>query len=322
MDEIVFVEILNRHNRVKNRVRLDHFPASIGTAYTNDVILDDRYASPKEARIELSELSEPILRNSGSVNGIHKRHDGKVVESEKLKSGDIFRIGHTHVRIMFASHEMPEPIAIKAGVLEVSEWANNFFILLGIFLVGFATLIADEYSGQVGNFSKTEFYEAVISAGVGLLFVSGIWAAGTRLVSHEFRLFQHLAVLSFFVVTGIIIDLATGYVDFVFSPDAYLKGISLFLYCLLGVAWLFTHLCVVSNQALRIKALSSIMLVGIIFGMVQLGESVNEEFNTGALKFSNTIKPHGLGLVSFTTADELFSNAQSLKEKLEMDMEK
>ncbi|MFC1748821.1 FHA domain-containing protein [Pseudomonadota bacterium] len=321
MEEVIFAEILDRHHRIRERVRLERFPATIGAAYNNDVILDDRYVSAQEASIELNELSEPVLCDSGSVNGIVNRNKRKKVEREPLASGDVFRFGHTDVRIMFASHEVPKPIEIKAGILGVSEWGNNKLLLLTVFLLGFIGLIIDEYSGQVGSFSMGEFYETVIGSGFALLLISGVWAAGSRLVSHEFRLLQHVAVLSVIMFAAIVVDTVTGYIDFIFSPDAYLDGTTVFLYCVLGVIWLFTHLCVVSRQAIRIKFATSFVLVGIVFGMVQLGNSLNEDINTGTLSFANTIKAHGHGFIAFSTVDELFEEAHTLKEQLILDVQ-
>ena len=320
MESVIFVEVLDRHGRVKDRVKLQHFPVTIGTAYSNDVILDDRYAAAHEACIELDEQSNVLLRDSGSVNGIVNRSSKQKVDQVALTSGDEFHLGHTDIRIMFVDHPVPDAVVIKAGMFGVAGWANNFLWLMAIALVSFVGLAINEYFTQVGKFSTVEFAENLLSFLLGLLFVAGVWAMGTRLVSHEFRIFQHLAVICVVMLIGTLIDNVFGYFDFIFSPDAYFHGMTLFIYCLIGVAWLFIHLCVVSRQAVRAKFFSSFLLVGVVFGMVQLQSSLIEEDNTGALEFSYTIKSHGQGMIHYVSMDELFSESHSLKTKLDLDV--
>ena len=41
-EEVIILEILGKSGRVREHVRLSRFPATIGRAYDNDVILDDQ----------------------------------------------------------------------------------------------------------------------------------------------------------------------------------------------------------------------------------------------------------------------------------------
>ncbi len=45
MGKIAFVEILDRRGNVRERVRVDSFPATVGRGYGNAVIVDDRLVS-------------------------------------------------------------------------------------------------------------------------------------------------------------------------------------------------------------------------------------------------------------------------------------
>ena len=322
MATVIFAEVLDRHGRIKERVRIERFPATIGTAYSNNVILDDRYVAALEARVELNEQGEPVLCNAGSINGIVKRGNKQRVEKEVLESGDVFHIGHTYVRFMFADHPMPEPVLIKVGMFGVGSWASSPLVLMLVFLAGYAGLAMDDYLGRVGKFSLGEYFGELIAMGLGFLVMAGVWALGTRLVSHEFRLLHHLAVVSVAILLLVCVETVFSYIDFIYSPDAYLYGITIFFNCLVGVVWLFIHLCVVSRQAMGRKFVLSSLLVGVIFGMVQLQSAFEEADNTGTLEFSSVIKPHGQGLVSLVTIDELFDDAQRLKVQLELDVKK
>ena len=55
MEKIIFVELLDRREHLQQRFRIESFPLTIGRAYTNDIILEDRHVSPEHVRIRLDE---------------------------------------------------------------------------------------------------------------------------------------------------------------------------------------------------------------------------------------------------------------------------
>jgi len=113
MGKIIYVELLGRKGRVKQRIKIDHFPALIGSAYSSDVILDDRYVAPCEIRIELNGQGELLIVDGGSVNGIVKQDSQKPTLEADLHSGDQFRIGHSDIRFMFFDHPENAPIDVQ-----------------------------------------------------------------------------------------------------------------------------------------------------------------------------------------------------------------
>jgi hypothetical protein len=50
MEPLTFVEILDKRGHVMQRLRVERLPATIGRAYTNDVILDDPFVSAEAAK--------------------------------------------------------------------------------------------------------------------------------------------------------------------------------------------------------------------------------------------------------------------------------
>ena len=55
MEGVIFAEVLDRRGQVRQRVRVERFPLTIGRAYSNDLILDDRYGCPQHARVSIRE---------------------------------------------------------------------------------------------------------------------------------------------------------------------------------------------------------------------------------------------------------------------------
>jgi len=317
---VIFVELLGRNGRVKQRVRVDRFPATIGTAYSNDVILDDQYLAPCEARIELNEQGEPVLLDVDSVNGIVKWGSKQRVSEVSLTSGDQVRVGHTDLRFMFLNHPMAAPVVIRAGVFDVLLLGKKPPFLLLLFVVSLIVMGVNGYLSQTSTQSSREWMVGLISMVLGSLIVAGMWAAGTRLVSHEFRFFQHLAVLSVILIIVELVGVSTGYVGFIYSPGSALETVEMALYAALAIVWLFIHLCVVSRRSMVTKFTISFLLAGALSGMVQMQSYFSESKEIGELAFSTQIRPHGSTGISFVTIDQLFTDAQGLKAQVDADV--
>jgi len=317
MDKIIYAEILGRNGRVKQRIKLDHFPAMIGAAYSNDVILDDRYVAACEIRIELNEQGEPVIIDGGTVNGIVKRGSKKPLLEAPLCSGDQFRIGHSDIRFIFSDHPVDDPVVIKAGLFDLLQIANTPLFLVSVFVVTFFVLMMSLYFSEAGGFSNSESLIVAVSLVIATLLISGVWAIGSRLVSHEFRFLQHLAVLSIIMLTAELIEMTIDYVYFIYSPDSTLKHVAMLLYSAIAVLWIFIHLCVVSRSVMMKKFIISFFIVGAFAGLIQLQIDMAEDGEIGVLEFSSQIKPHGQHAISFVTIEQLFEEAQALKSQLD-----
>jgi hypothetical protein len=319
---VIFVELLGRNGRVKQRVRVDRFPATIGTAYSNDVILDDRYLAPCEARIELNEQGEPVLVDVDSINGIVKWGGKQRVSKASLTSGDQVRVGHTDLRFMFLNHPVAAPVVIRAGVFDVLLLGKKPPFLLSLFVLSLIVMVMNGYLSQTSTQSSSEWVMGLTSMVLGSLIVAGMWAVGTRLVSHEFRFFQHLAVLSVILIIVELMGVSTGYVGFIYSPDSALETVEMTLYAALAIVWLYIHLCVVSRRSMIAKFTISFLLAGALSGMVQMQSYFSESDEIGELAFSTQIRAHGSTGISFVTIDQLFTDAQGLKAQVDADVKR
>ncbi|MCF6325303.1 MAG: FHA domain-containing protein [Gammaproteobacteria bacterium] len=322
MDKIIYVEQLSRNGRVIQRDRIDRFPATIGAAYCNDVIVDDRYVASCEARIELDEQCRLILADNGSVNGIVKRGSKGLMTNMLLSSGDQIRIGHSDIRIMFPDHPVHDPVVIKAGLFDLFLVANTPVFLRSLFFVTFISLMMSTYLSEGGVFSTSEWLISSAALVIMSLMIAGAWATGTRLVSHEFRFMQHLMVLSVMLLLVEVIEITMAYIYFIYSPDNRLDDVVMLLYSAAAILWFFIHLCVVSRQAMARKFLASFLIVGIVVGMVQLQLGVDAGGDIGELEFSSQIRAHGQSTISFVTVNQLFEEAEGLKILLDNDVKK
>ncbi|MGH8034521.1 MAG: FHA domain-containing protein, partial [Lysobacterales bacterium] len=91
------IEVLNRSGQVVQRLAWNGRKLSIGRAYDNDVIVDDRYVCPHH--LELAQDSGRLLaRDLGSINGSYIRLGKEPVQVVELTDGLTIQFGHSRLR--------------------------------------------------------------------------------------------------------------------------------------------------------------------------------------------------------------------------------
>ena len=209
MDEVIFVEVLDRSGRLKERIRLERLPATIGRSYQNDVILDDRFVSPEHARLVRDESGEIVVEDLGSTNGVYTAQPPEKVGRAVCGPQTLLRIGHSLLRIR-RPEDAVEPAAVEgARVLRLeSRWSS-----LAIFAIG-AILAA--------LFEMAETYERIeaknVVLGLSVIFLlilawAAGWALASRVIVHQARLREHATVATLAMIassiTSTLVDLVT-----------------------------------------------------------------------------------------------------------------
>ncbi len=107
MEKIIYLEILNRRDRVTNRIKLTQFPATVGRAYTNDVIIDDPFISPNHVQINLTPEGSFTLRDLDTQNGTYIRKTHERIQEHAPAHNTSYRIGQTNIRFRTPDYPVP-----------------------------------------------------------------------------------------------------------------------------------------------------------------------------------------------------------------------
>lgn len=193
MDRVTFVEVLDRRGRVVQRVRLAALPATVGRGYGNAVILDDRYASPEHARLDVDADGSLVLLDLASTNGTFAEPGGERITRTPLAPGAVFRVGHTLLRVATADQPVP-PATVDRAALRRGRALGTPARLA---VASAAALGLSMYASYLDGFGDPGFAAYLADAlflGAALLGWSGLWALATRLTSPRFRFPEHLAV--------------------------------------------------------------------------------------------------------------------------------
>ena len=80
MAPLGYIEVLDAKNRVTQRFALDALPVTIGRAYSNRIILDDPFVSPKHLAIVSDDGGRLRADDLDSLNGLRASPNGKRVK--------------------------------------------------------------------------------------------------------------------------------------------------------------------------------------------------------------------------------------------------
>jgi hypothetical protein len=313
MDEVIFVEVLDRSGRLKERTRLERLPATIGRSYQNDVILDDRFVSPEHARIARDDGGNVVVQDLGSTNGVYVAHPPQRVDRATCGPNTLLRIGHSLLRIRRASDAV-EPAAVEGTrflPLE-SRWAS-----VAIF-VGGACLVA--------LFEMLETYERIEAKNVVLgllvvflimLFWASGWALASRVIVHQARLREHATVATLAMIAMSIVSTILDVATFSLGVEEWNQVLVYVVIAVLFAAVLYGHLGLVSlaapSQLARTAIIVSVLLVGLIALFAEIGDT--EFSSTPAIPAA--LKPPIVRLASAKPPEGFLVRARPLKDEVD-----
>ncbi|MDQ3697879.1 MAG: FHA domain-containing protein [Gemmatimonadota bacterium] len=286
------------------RTRLDSFPAAIGRAYNNDIILDDPYVCPRHLRIERDAQGQLVIEDVGSVNsttvasvgtangggGGGGGGNGDRLSRVVLRSGLELRVGRTTLRFWDPEHPVAATLVNADGAVQTRGAGSAVGALL-VCAVAFGALTIDAWLGSYDRTSLAKHAADSVGWISALATWAGVWALATRVVRHRFHFLAHLVVASAVTVGFIALSAVSEWAAFL-DPDAGLDGL---LWVVLGIplaAALFAgHLAFASALSRRARWRVAASIIGGAAGVFALGAYADRaEFST-SLEYSSAIKP-------------------------------
>ncbi len=314
------VEVLDRRGRVRERVRLSRFPAFVGRAYTNDVVLEDRYVSPRHCAIRETEPGEILLEDLESLNGV-KVLNAASSDAFILRSGDRFRVGETILRVVDATHPVAPAEALPTDEGGILHALRDSRLALAIVVGSLAIFALDEY---LAAYYDTGFMPVASPAllGLGALGLwSGIWAFANRLLTHRFDYLRHLSCACLAAVAYVFTASFSEYGEFVSSSERLGFGIGLFGGATTTAALLTAHLAVIPASTRRLRRVWALGGTSLLLGLAGLMSYSGPEDLAAEIPVRVPIKAIGSSLILPETTVEFLEGARYLKEEADEEAE-
>ncbi len=316
MDRVILVEVRDRRLHLRSRHRIDRFPAAIGRAYDNDIVVDDRYVDAHHASLALDDDGVVVIEDLNSVNGVRDGLRGVRTARVRLPSGGTVRLGETVLRVLDVGHAVARavPLADEGRLVEALRSPGTAWLAIGVSLA-LSALFA--WLNQYDD----ERAVVLVSAGLflfsGLCVWAGIWAIVGRAQGGRSRFLTHLAIASVALAVATLWVAIMNYVEFL-RPDLALRRVIQYAgSVLILTAALSAHLSLVTMLSRRRRLATAGLATVLLLGLVEVGNWADEtDFDT-ALHYSDVLRPVGAGLARTETMDRFLDDAGGLRADLD-----
>jgi hypothetical protein len=294
----LIVEVLHpRTGEVRQRFRLERFPARLGRQLDNDLVLDDPYVDAHHAQFVQDPDGTLVLEDLGSLNKLSTIAHARA-ERVRCAPGAEVRVGRTALRIRDAAGPIAAAIPIGGAADAVAHaWYERPAARVASILGAGALFGLSAWLGT----SERDGATVALTAALGFLLLgiiwAGVWAVGGRIVVGQFRFVAHLAIASWMGILSIVLGGATNWVEFLSPDNGIAEGAQgLFLLVASG-AMISLHLAEASHltRARRWRAGASVCALALLIaGAFSLAD---EDAFTDVPEFSSVIKSAPVGLV-------------------------
>ena len=305
-----FLEVLARNGDVKHRQCVESLPISIGRAYDNGFILDDRHTSPHHAVVDLDQDGALEVRDLGSRNGVI--HKGRRQHQMHIDGNTVFRLGHTNIRIR--SNDFPVSDEMADTTLHNWEgWppAATGLLLLVLLTLGVVWTSDIEKTGTIRYFTAL-----AVMLGFALLWC-GSWSMVNRLFEGQMRFGRHLFIAASGMMMIELTSILLSVTAYAFSFEALTHyGNHAVVAVVAGMVYF--HLLTINPGNRRRFALVSILLLLLGSGVALMVNYQTRGYFADEL-YMGELLPPSLRLSSNKPVAQFILEAGQLKSKVDVE---
>jgi len=311
------VEILDRFGKVKQRIRVDKYPFTIGRAYKNDIIIDDPYISPVHLKIDSNVNYLFTVSDNNSENGLFstaplKQHDNLII-NDNLR----IRIGHTDIRFRSLEFVVKETALQRSTPSKLSMLATNFYSFLFIWLFSALFFILDEYMAKTDELS----IKTILSGTIVMFFLFTAWAAlwsiASKVMTHRFYFTYHAVLICLVIFILTLIEIVSENIEFSFSLVNFSWWILAITTAVFSIILVYGHLNFSSPLSKKKMLIAAILSAGSLNFVVHLAHYLDEPDYSTQLVYSKSIKVSDFIMSNVHTSNDFFASAVDLREQVD-----
>lgn len=311
---ILLVEVLDRRGRVRERVRLDRYPVHIGRAYSNDVILEDRFVSPAHLAVREDESGMLIACDLDSVNGSWLVEDGRRVREFPIESALRMRLGETVIRFVRPDHLVaPAEVLSRESSQLLSKLKDGRLAALAI-TGSLGVFLADAYLASYSASAWTEVIGPPVMALMSLGFWAGVWAFANRVLTHRFDFLRHWAVACLASAIMVLVVPASEYAQFVTSWEDVGLAILYLGSGLLVALLIYGHLSIIPSASPRRRRWWSLGTSGVLLGLSAFFVLTTSQGFSTDIEYDIPLKSFGSEWIPAGSTEDFLSSARETKD--------
>jgi len=319
VERVIFVEVLGRRGEVVQRVKLVQLPATVGRAWSNDVILQDPHVDALHARIVADASGALAIEDAGSLNGMFEGGAAKRVSRLPLAGFATVRLGRTMLRIVTADHPVPAavPDILPTGRLArlfVSRPGMFAVAALGVALTALSVWLADYQDKSAGALAGN-----VVGVVSFVVLWGGLWAFVGRLLIHRTNFWAHTTLAWLLLITAGLWGSAESWLDFLFPSQHVVDAIGVMIYLALVVSVLATHAGLASLAPRRRRLAFGLALAAGFAGLAWLGDKATQDSGFGGevVTIPVTLKPLSAALIPATSVEQFVTRMADVKKEVD-----
>ena len=314
---MIWVEVLDRRGHVTARVRCATLPATLGRAWTNDVVLDDRHVDAVHARLVRDEQGALALEDAGSLNGIVTAAGARAARVS-VAGPTTVHLGQTAVRLVPADAPVgpavPLPPATRGLLaLVTAPRAALLLVLVGVAAAGVAFWLGDPEAEAPRKAAGGALALAVV---VGIW--AGVWALVGRATVQRAMFHAHFAAAWLTLLVLELVGVAAGYAGFILDVDGLatlVDAVAAFACCSTLLA---AHFALATSMTARRRAAVAIAVVAAIAGAVGLlGEAAKGEFEGSDVTIRASVRPVPGSMVRTREVDAFLGETATLQREVD-----
>ncbi len=238
MNRLALLEVLDRDGHVRQAVPVAAWPADVGRALDNALVLDDPHVAARHLRID-ADADGVFVQVGETVNGL-RAQGRRLAAGERLRVGAAplrLDIGDTHLRLRLATHPVAAELPLRASAdLVRSGWATAVAGLLVVAALLFTTWLETDPDELTRTLTST-----LISMGVAALGWCGLWALISKVFTRRSHFWWHVRVLAIGALAIVAARAGANLLAFSLSWP-WASGFAFVLTGAIGAAMLYFHL--------------------------------------------------------------------------------
>lgn len=309
MAELI-VEALTRSGVHIGYHKIDTFPANIGRALDNDIVLADPYLSSYHLAVERGNGGW-IVTDLHSANGMLDSKGRRVTGPIELKSGDQVLAGKTALRFLSPTHPVPPALPIQSG----HGPGRGAITPAASFLSILVTMGAVSLFQLLNTSIQTKPVSLVATALPYLFFPllwAGIWSCAGFIVRRRAAFSSQFLVANGGFVLVLAITSLTEYIDFYAGSPRISNTFQYVSMGLLAALALFISLKIAAGVADARRAFVALAIGGGVVGAIALIDHAESVKNRLAPVYSRTLKPPYAKHARSVTLDEFMKDCGKL----------